>query len=159
MGDPVAHFLCKVRTAVTHGMGKSSLGPGIWGQWYRVDKDKRTEQVMRDEVAKLGLQTELESQDSTIDIHELRENMLRRSRSTCADKASGRLCQGLASGLLVGSRGPCLQQLLPANVSAISILVLVSCYKLHVTCACNIINVDGEAALVELTNGQEGEGQ
>ena len=32
------HFLCKVRTAVTHGMGKSSLGPDFWGQWYRVDK-------------------------------------------------------------------------------------------------------------------------
>ena len=77
MGDRVAHFLCKVRTAVTHGMGKSSLGPDIWGQWYRVDKDKRTEQVMRDEVAKLGLQTELESQDSTIDIVELRGNMLK----------------------------------------------------------------------------------
>ena len=40
-------------------MGKSTLGPDFWGQWYRVDKDKHTEAALREEVRKLGLQTEL----------------------------------------------------------------------------------------------------
>eukprot|EP00964_Phaeocystis_antarctica_P098532 scaffold64537_cov29-Phaeocystis_antarctica.AAC.3 len=58
-------------------MGKSSLGPGFWGQWYRTDKLHYTDKLLKEQVEAFGLQTTLDHRGTVISMKELRDNMLK----------------------------------------------------------------------------------
>ena len=45
---------------------KTTLGDAFWGQFYRLDNDKYTEEKFRELVAALGLQTKLEVDGRTV---------------------------------------------------------------------------------------------
>ena len=63
-------------------MPNNKLGTAFWGNFYRIDNesDKYSEEKLKAEVASLGVQTELEQAGKTIDMDELRTNLLRGRR-------------------------------------------------------------------------------